>query len=75
MRPALEDILMDQVASPSFSPGLQFRWEDSRRRVRTVFGGVTIADSTNVMLLHEAERLPVFYFPIEDVRMDIMEAT
>jgi uncharacterized protein (DUF427 family) len=75
MRPALEDILMGQVASPSFSNDLRFRWEDSRRRVRTIFGGVTIADSTHVMLLHEAGRLPVFYFPIEDVRMDMMEAT
>jgi uncharacterized protein (DUF427 family) len=36
--------------------------------------GVTIADSTHVMLLHEAGRLPVFYFPIEDVRMDMMVA-
>ena len=75
MRPALEDILMGQAASPSFPNDLRFRWEDSRRRVRTIFGGVTIADSTHVMLLHEAGRLPVFYFPIEDVRMDIMEAT
>ena len=74
MRPALEDILMDQVASPSFTNDLLFRWEDSRRRVHTVFGGVTIADSTHVMLLHEAGRLPVFYFPIEDVRMDMMVA-
>jgi len=75
MRPALEDILMGQVASPSFTNDLRFRWEYGRRRVRTIFGGVTIADSTHVMLLHEAGRLPVFYFPIEDVRMDMMEAT
>ena len=75
MRPALEDILMGSGASPSFTNDLRFRWEDSRRRVRTVFGGVTIADSTHVMLLHEAGRLPVFYFPIEDVRMDMMVAT
>jgi uncharacterized protein (DUF427 family) len=27
------------------------------------------------MLLHEFGRLPVFYFPLEDVRMDVMEAT
>jgi len=27
------------------------------------------------MLLHEAGHLPVFYFPMEDVRMDVMEAT
>ena len=73
MKPALEDIFMGPLASPSFSHG--FRWEDSRRRVRVIFGGITIADSKRVMLLHEFGRLPVFYFPIEDVRMDVMEAT
>jgi uncharacterized protein (DUF427 family) len=75
MRPALEDILMGPVASPSFSNELRFRWEDSRRRVRAVFSGVTITESKRVMLLHEAGRLPVFYFPIEDVRMDVMESS
>jgi uncharacterized protein (DUF427 family) len=75
MRPKLEDILIGPAAPPSFTNDLRFRWEDSRRRVRAVFGGVTTADSTHVMLLHEAGRLPVFYFPIEDVRMDIMEGT
>ena len=73
MKPALEDVFMGQAASPSFDHG--FRWEDSRRRVRVVFGGVTIADSRRVMLLHEYGRLPVFYFPVEDVRMDLVETT
>lgn len=73
MKPALEDIFMGQMASPSFSEG--FRWEDSRRRVRVAFADVTIADSKRVMLLHEFGRLPVFYFPIEDVRMDLLEDT
>ena len=27
------------------------------------------------MLLHEFGRLPVFYFPLEDVRMDLLEST
>ncbi len=75
MRPALEDIFMGPLASPSFSQDLRFRWEDSRRRVHTVFGGITVADSKRVMLLHEFGRLPVFYFPMEDVRMDVLEAT
>src|SRR5205085_9305465 len=73
MQPILEDLFIGPSASPSFDHG--FRWEDSRRRVHVIFGGVTIADSTRVMLLHEFGRLPVFYFPIEDVRMDVMEAT
>jgi uncharacterized protein (DUF427 family) len=73
MKPALEDLFMGPMASPSFSEG--FRWEDSRRRVRVIFADVTIADSKRVMLLHEFGRLPVFYFPLEDVRMDLMEAS
>ena len=73
MRPLLEDIFIGRTASPSFSQG--FRWEDSRRRVRVVFANVTVADSKRVMLLHEFGRLPVFYFPMEDVRMEMMEAT
>ena len=73
MKPMLEDIFMGPGASPSLSTG--FRWEDSRRRVHVVFAGATIADSKRVMLLHEFGRLPVFYFPMEDVCMDLMEAT
>jgi len=73
LKPALEDVFIGPLASPSFSQG--FRWEDSRRRVRVVFAGVTVADSKHVMLLHEFGRLPVFYFPLEDVRMDLLEAT
>jgi uncharacterized protein (DUF427 family) len=37
--------------------------------------GVTVADSKRVMLLQEFGRLPVFYFPLEDVRMDLLEST
>jgi uncharacterized protein (DUF427 family) len=73
MKPVLEDMFMGPGASPSFSE--EFRWEDSRRRVRVVFANVTVADSKRVMLLHEFGRLPVFYFPREDVRMDLMEAS
>jgi uncharacterized protein (DUF427 family) len=47
--------------------------EDSPRRVRVVLGGETIADSKRVKLLHESGHLPVYYFPEEDVRMDLLE--
>ncbi|MBI2990886.1 MAG: DUF427 domain-containing protein [Deltaproteobacteria bacterium] len=46
--------------------------EESRRRVRVLFGGATIADSKHVMLLREAQCLPVYYFPQRDVHMDLM---
>src|SRR5438552_3791271 len=73
MKRVLEDLFMGQLASPSFSQG--FRWEESRRRVRVVFADVTVADSKHVMLLHELGRLPVYYSPLADVRMDVLEAT
>jgi len=73
MKPVLEDLFIGPSASPSFSQG--FLWEDSRRRVRVVWASMTVADSTRVMLFHEFGRLPVFYFPMQDARMDLMEAT
>jgi len=48
-------------------------FEDSPRRVRVVFGGETVADSRRAKLLHEAGLLPVYYFPIEDMRMELLE--
>jgi uncharacterized protein (DUF427 family) len=75
MTRVLEDLFLGPLASPSFSQGLRFRWEDSRRRVRVFFAGIVVADSTRVMLLHEFGRLPVYYFPLEDVRLDLMRET
>src|SRR5579859_5200303 len=69
----LEDISIGPLASPALREG--FRWEPSPRRVRVELGGETVADSRHVMLLHEAGRLPVFYFPQRDVRMDLLART
>ncbi len=48
-------------------------FENSPRWVRVTFNGETVADSRSVMLLHETGHLPVYYFPEEDVRMDLLE--
>ena len=50
-------------------------FEDSPRSVRGVFAGQTIVASRRVKMLHETERIPVWYFPMEDVRMDLLEAS
>lgn len=75
MTRVLEDLFLGPLASPSFGQELRFRWEDSRRRVRVFFGGIAVADSRRVMLLHEFGRLPVFYFPLQDVHLDLMQET
>ena len=52
----------DSVEYLEFSP----RW------VRGRLGGETVVDSKNVRLLHESNRLPVWLFPEEDVRLDLI---
>ena len=42
--------------------------EPSPRWVRVRFGGQFVADSRRVLLLREPGRIPVYYFPSEDVR-------
>ncbi len=51
------------------------RIEPIGKRVRAFVGGVAIADSCRVMMMFETARLCVYYFPIEDVRADLLVAT
>jgi uncharacterized protein (DUF427 family) len=48
-------------------------WESLPYRVRAVFERETVVDSRDVKLLHESGRLPLFYFPQPDVRLDLLE--
>lgn len=54
-------------------PGSALYLEPSPKRVRVQLGGETIADSRRVMLLHESGLQPVYYFPPDDVRRDVLE--
>ena len=51
------------------------RMEPAAQRIRAFFGGVAVADSRRVLLMHETRRPPVYYFHMDDVRMDLMEPT
>jgi uncharacterized protein (DUF427 family) len=55
----------------SFSPFV----EPSPRWIRVKFGGVMIADSKRALLLiqYAPDRLPTYYFPQADVRMELLE--
>lgn len=58
------------IERPRLSNGVVI--EASQRWVRAYFGGLAIADSRRVLLAFEPKRLPVYWFPIEDVRMDLL---
>src|SRR5918998_5783965 len=46
------------------------RLEDSDRRVKVVFGGVTLAYTTRAKRVLETSHPPVFYIPPDDVRVE-----
>jgi uncharacterized protein (DUF427 family) len=54
-------------------PGRAVYLEPSPKRVRVIVGGETVADSRNVKLLHESGHQPIYYFPPEDVRAELLE--
>jgi uncharacterized protein (DUF427 family) len=41
-------------------------------RIRGVASGETVVDSDHAMLLHETGRLPVYHFPLAEVRTDLL---
>ena len=45
------------------------------RRIRAAFGGETVLDSRDAMLVDETGLLPRVYVPSGDVRMDLLEGT
>lgn len=53
-------------------PDYRNEFEPSPRRVRVYFNHQLIADSKEMMLLRETNRLPLYYFPKKDVQMDFL---
>jgi uncharacterized protein (DUF427 family) len=54
-------------------PGQALYLEPTPKRIRVQVGGETIADSRRAMMLHESGHQPIYYFPPEDVRADVLE--
>jgi uncharacterized protein (DUF427 family)/class 3 adenylate cyclase len=53
----------------------EIRFEPSPRRVRVEFNGTWIADSRRALILHETRQAPAYYFPREDVKLDLFRKT
>lgn len=55
--------------------GYRLRVTASPARLKAVFNGVTIADSDRVLVMHETNYPPVYYFPRDDVAMAHLNPT
>jgi uncharacterized protein (DUF427 family) len=67
----LEDIVMTAAGLGQGAP--EPRVEPSQRWVRAYAGGVAVADSRHATTLTLG--LPVYYFPMREVRMDLLESS
>jgi len=47
-------------------------WEPWPRRMRAIVGHEVVLDSERGLLVHESGHLPVHYFPLEDLRQDLL---
>jgi uncharacterized protein (DUF427 family) len=56
-------------------PGRTIYLEPTPKRIRVEVGGEVIADSRQALILHESGLQPVYYFPPQDVRADVLEPT
>lgn len=73
--------MSEAAASGNPAPGYQkhpdhfVESELSPKWVRAVYSGETIADSKQALIVRENRHTPVYYFPRDDVRMDLAQAT
>jgi uncharacterized protein (DUF427 family) len=54
-------------------PGRALYLEPTPKRIRVIVSDEVVADSLRAMILHEGGNQPVYYFPPEDVREDVLE--
>ena len=66
---------LERVTQFAHEPGYVVFTLPVDKRVWVEVGGTVIADSRSVLLLWETEHLPVYYFPLRDIRMDLMTRT
>src|SRR6185369_5799350 len=66
---SMEDLM---TQTDVVAPGPRHELENSPRWVRVRFAGQFVADSRRALLLREPGRIPVYYFPRADVRVEAL---
>ncbi|MGC2201225.1 MAG: DUF427 domain-containing protein [Stellaceae bacterium] len=63
--------------APGFASRPDYRVDllPESRRIKVVFAGVTVADSSTALRVEETGHNPVYYLPEGDVRLDLMRPT
>ena len=56
-------------------PGYRVEILPCPKRIRVTLGGETVVDSLRTVLIRETAHTPVYYFPRDDVRLDLTSRT
>jgi uncharacterized protein (DUF427 family) len=64
--------VLDQIVQYQSEPGYVVFTMPSPKRIRVQVGSLVVADSVNVLVMYESDHLPVYYFPMCDVREDFL---
>jgi uncharacterized protein (DUF427 family) len=65
---------MTSVAATTNTPHRRIRIETGAKRVRAYLGGEVVADTTRPVLVWEVPYYPAYYFPLADVRAELLAA-
>jgi uncharacterized protein (DUF427 family) len=65
---------MSTTAAKTSKARGRIRVEAGAKRIRAYLGGEVVADTTRPMLVWEVPYYPAYYFPVADVRTDLLEA-
>lgn len=66
---------LDQIVQYDFEPGYVVFTMPCPKRLRVQVGGEILADTVNALLLYESDHLPTYYFPLADLRMELLTAS
>lgn len=61
--------------SPTTSKEVPVRTEPLNRRLRVLFNGQFVADTTSAVYVFEQGHLPIYYIPMADVRADVLRTS
>jgi uncharacterized protein (DUF427 family) len=64
--------ILDEVRQYEAEPGYVVFMMPSPKRLRVKVGDIFVADTTEGMVMYESDHLPVYYFPLKDVREEFL---
>jgi uncharacterized protein (DUF427 family) len=67
--------ILDTVQQYPFEPGYVLFMMPSPKRLSIKVGDIVLADTLEALVMQESDHLPVYYFPIRDVREEFLMAS